>query len=73
MANYRLSIGKYLLSVLPFFVLQFCLCSQHFHLLAKAQCFLGSTKDRLLLHRTLFSGWTRLQLETVVFNSSAAP
>lgn len=71
MANYRLSIGKYLLSILPFFVLQLCLCSQHFSFLAKAQCFLGRTKDRLYLHRMLFSGWTRLQLDSVVFDSTA--
>lgn len=73
MANYRLSTGKYLLSILLFFVLQFCLSSQHFPLLAKAQCFLGRTKDRLLIHRTLFSGWTRLQLDSVVFDSCAGP
>lgn len=66
MANYRLSIGKYLLSILLFFVLQLCLCSQHFPFLVKAQCFLGRTKDRLYLHRMLFSGWTRLQLDSVV-------
>lgn len=53
------------------FVLQLCLCSQHFSFLAKAQCFLGRTKDRLYLHTMLFSGWTRLQLDSVALDSTA--